>query len=205
MDLITLDLEGVLVPEIWQAVATKTGIEALNRTTRDEPNYDTLMAYRLEILKKHQLRYTDISAVIAEVSPLEGARAFLDALRQDYPLIILSDTFAQFAQPLLPALGMPTIFCHELIIENDVITGYRLRQANQKKWAVEAFQSLNYHVLAAGDSYNDTAMLLAADAGFFFHAPQTIQAQFPQLKAFDRYDDLRQAFDDAAQKNLVKI
>jgi phosphoserine/homoserine phosphotransferase len=199
MNLITLDLEGVLIPEIWQAVAQKTGISALNRTTRDEPNYDTLMRYRLDILKTHGIRYSTIAQVIGTMSPLPGAREFLDSLRMDYPLVILSDTFAQFARPLLPALGYPTIFCHELIVENEVITGYRLRQNNQKKQAVEHFQALNYRVMAAGDSYNDTAMLQAAEAGFFFHAPPAIQQEFPQFPAFTEYPALRLAFDQSAR------
>lgn len=198
MLVITLDLEGVLVPEIWQAVAKKTGIDALNRTTRDEPDYDKLMHYRLAILKKHNLAYSDISNIIREVSPLDGARNFLDQLRAHYPLIILSDTFMEFAKPLLPALGMPTIFCHTLTIENDQLVGYQLRQQNQKEHAVKALQSLNYRVIAAGDSYNDTSMLKAANKGFFFHAPSTIQAQFPQFEAFDDYNDLLQAINTTA-------
>lgn len=200
MPLITLDLEGVLVPEIWQAVAAKTKIEALERTTRDEPDYDKLMRYRLAILEQHQIGYSQIAEVLRTIHPLEGARAFLDDLRRDYPVLILSDTFAQFARALLPLLGMPTILCHTLIIDNNRINGYRLRQTNQKEHAVKALQSLNYRVIAAGDSFNDIAMLQAADAGFLFHAPPSIRAQFPQFSAWEHYDDLRQAIDRATQE-----
>lgn len=189
--LVTLDLEGVLVPEIWIAFAEKTGIQALRRTTRDEPDYDVLMRGRLDILDAHGLRLPDIQEVIGTLAPLAGAREFLDELRSLTQVIILSDTFEEFAQPLMRQLAWPTLFCHHL--ETDAagkIVNYKLRQPNQKQKAVAAFKTLNYRVLAAGDSFNDTTMLGEADTGFFFHAPESIQAQFPQYRAFDEYADL---------------
>ncbi|MBE7496443.1 MAG: bifunctional phosphoserine phosphatase/homoserine phosphotransferase ThrH [Verrucomicrobiaceae bacterium] len=189
--IVTLDLEGVLVPEIWIAFAEKTGIPELRRTTRDEPDYDVLMQGRLAILDQHGLKLADIQQVIGTLSPLEGAKAFLDELRSITQVIILSDTFAEFAQPLMRQLAWPTIFCHQLETAADGrIVNYRLRQPNQKQKSVAALQSLNYRVLAAGDSFNDTTMLGQADAGFFFHAPPAIQAQFPQFPAFDDYNHL---------------
>lgn len=189
--IITLDLEGVLVPEIWIAFAEKTGIAELRRTTRDEPDYDVLMKGRLAILDAHGLKLPDIQEVIGTLSPMEGAKAFLDELRAMTQVVILSDTFAEFAQPLMRQLAWPTIFCHQLEVAADGrITDYKLRQPNQKQKAVAAFQSLNYRVLAAGDSFNDTTMLGQANAGFFFHAPKSIQEQFPQFPAYDRYEDL---------------
>lgn len=195
--LVTLDLEGVLVPEIWIAVAERTGISELRRTTRDEPDYDVLMRYRLEILDKHGLTLSLIQDVISTLSPLPGAREFLDTLRSETQLIILSDTFEQFAKPLMQQLGWPTIFCHRLLVKDDRLTGYQLRQPNQKQKSVAAFKSLNYRVIAAGDSFNDTTMLSEADAGFFFHAPESIKAQFPQFPAFDDYNDLLAAIRSA--------
>jgi len=189
--IVTLDLEGVLVPEIWIAVAEKTGIEALKRTTRDEPNYDVLMRGRLALLKEHGLKLSDIQAVIDTLSPMDGAKAFLDELRQITQVIILSDTFGEFAQPLMRQLGWPTILCHQLeIAEDGMIRNYQLRQPNQKQHAVAALKSLNYKVIAAGDSFNDTTMLGEADVGFFFHAPDSIKAQFPHFAAYDQYADL---------------
>ncbi len=189
--IVTLDLEGVLVPEIWIAFAEKTGIPELRRTTRDEPDYDVLMKGRLKILDEHGLKLPDIQDVIGTLSPLEGAKDFLDELRTLTQLIILSDTFDEFAQPLMRQLAWPTIFCHHLIVDDSGrIVNYQLRQPNQKQKSVEAFRSLNYKVIAAGDSFNDTTMLGAANVGFFFHAPDSIKAQFPQFKPFDRYDDL---------------
>lgn len=188
--IVTLDLEGVLVPEIWIAVAERTGIAELRRTTRDEPDYDVLMHYRLDLLKKHGLTLALIQEVIGTLEPLPGAREFLDELRTLTQVVILSDTFSEFAQPLMRQLGWPTILCHNLEITEGNITGYRLRQPNQKQAAVAAFQSLNYQVIAAGDSFNDTAMLIQAEAGFLFHAPENIRAQFPQFEAFDEYGDL---------------
>ena len=188
--IVTLDLEGVLVPEIWVAVAERTGIDALRRTTRDEPDYDVLMRGRLALLDQHGLDLALIQEVIASLGPLPGARKFLDRLREQTQVIILSDTFEEFAQPLMRQLGWPTIFCHRLVIEGGRVTGYTLRQPNQKQRSVEALRALNYRVLAAGDSFNDVTMLQAADQGFFFHAPPAIQAQFPQFPAYEAYDDL---------------
>ncbi|HAP77478.1 MAG TPA: bifunctional phosphoserine phosphatase/homoserine phosphotransferase ThrH [Acidimicrobiaceae bacterium] len=195
--MVTLDLEGVLVPEIWIAVAERTGIAELRRTTRDEPDYDVLMKGRLAILAEHGLTMSLIADVIAGLEPMEGARDFLDALRARTQVIILSDTFEQFAAPLMRHLGMPTIFCHQLIVENDRIVDYRLRQADQKRHAVEAFRALNYRVVAAGDSFNDSAMLGAAHAGFWFHAPDSIAAQFPQFPPTHTYDELFAAITEA--------
>jgi phosphoserine/homoserine phosphotransferase len=195
--LVTLDVEGVLLPEIWIAVAERTGIEALRRTTRDEPDYDVLMKYRLDLLAEHGLTMSVIADVIGGLSPLEGAVEFLDALRARTQVILLSDTFAEFARPLMAKLGWPTIFCHSLDVTDDRIVGYRLRMADQKRHSVEAFQSLGYRVIAAGDSYNDTSMLLAADAGFLFHAPENVKQEFPQLPAYDTYDVLSAAIDAA--------
>ena len=192
--IVTLDLEGVLVPEIWIAFAEKTGISELRRTTRDEPDYDVLMKGRLAILNQHGLKLPDIQEVIGTLLPLEGAREFLDELRSITQVIILSDTFGEFAQPLMRQLGWPTLFCHQLEVEPDGrIVNYKLRQPNQKQASVAALKALHYQVIAAGDSFNDTTMLLEADTGFFFHAPDAIKAQFPQFIAFDRYEDLMSA------------
>lgn len=192
--IVTLDLEGVLIPEIWIAFAEKTGIPELRRTTRDEPDYDVLMRGRLDILDAHGLKLADIQQVIGTLSPMAGAREFLDELRAITQVIILSDTFAEFAQPLMRQLGWPTIFCHQLEVANDgQITHYKLRQPNQKQKSVAAFKALNYRVIAAGDSFNDTTMLGEADVGFFFHAPASIQAQFPHFSAFDTYPELLNA------------
>ena len=187
---VTLDLEGVLVPEIWIAVAERTGIDALRRTTRDEPDYDVLMKGRLEILDAHGLTMSLVEEVIAGLEPLPGARPFLDELRERTQVIILSDTFEQFASPLMRHLGMPTILCHRLVVADDRIVDYRLRQPDQKRCAVEALHGLEYRVIAAGDSYNDTSMLGAADHGFLFHAPPNVIDEFPQFPAVDEYDDL---------------
>ena len=188
--IVTLDMEGVLTPEIWIAVAEKTGIAELRRTTRDEPDYDKLMQGRLAILDQHGLKLSDIQQVIATLPLLEGAKAFMDQLRSEVQVVILSDTFEQFAAPFMRQMGMPTLLCHTLIIENDRIVNYKLRTPDQKRKAVAAFKSLNYRVIAAGDSFNDTTMLGEADAGFLFHAPHNIKEQFPQFKAVDEYDDL---------------
>jgi len=188
--IVTLDLEGVLVPEIWIAVADTTGIKELRRTTRDEPDYDVLMRGRLEILDAHGLTMSAIEEVIATLSPLDGAREFLDELRSITQVVILSDTFEQFGRPLMRHLGMPTLVCHRLVVENDRIVDYELRLDDQKRRAVEAFQALNYRVIAAGDSYNDTAMLGAAEHGFLFHAPDNVKREFPHFPALDSYGDL---------------
>ena len=191
--LVALDVEGVLVPEIWIAVAERTGIDELRRTTRDEPDYDVLMRYRLDLLERYGLGLAKITEVIGSLEPLRGAVEFLDDLRARTPVVLLSDTFAEFAGPLMAQLGRPTILCHNLVVEDDRIVGYRLRMADQKRHAVVAFQSLGYRVLASGDSYNDVSMLLAADAGFLFRAPDRVKAEFPQLPAFETYDELAAA------------
>jgi phosphoserine / homoserine phosphotransferase len=188
--IVTLDLEGVLTPEIWIAVAEKTKIQELRRTTRDEPDYDKLMRGRLEILAKHDLKLSDIQNVIGALRPLDGAKEFLDELRSLVQTIILSDTFEQFAAPLLRQLNWPTLLCHKLVVENDRIVNYKLRVPDQKKKAVAAIKSLNYHVISAGDSYNDTAMLLEANVGFLIHAPENVKQQFPQFKSVESYNDL---------------
>ena len=188
--IVTLDMEGVLTPEIWIAVAEKTGIPELRRTTRDEPDYDKLMQGRLAILDKHGLRLSDIQQVIATLPLLPGAKAFMDQLRSEVQVVILSDTFEQFAAPFMQQMGMPALLCHTLVVENDRIVNYKLRIPDQKRKAVAAFKGLNYRVIAAGDSFNDTTMLAEADAGFLFHAPDNIVAQFPQFKAVNEYDDL---------------
>jgi phosphoserine / homoserine phosphotransferase len=188
--IVALDLEGVLVPEIWIAVAERTGIDALRRTTRDEPDYDALMRFRLGLLAQHGLTMSLVADVIAHLEPLPGARAFLDELRCRTQVVLLSDTFEQFAAPLMVHLGMPTVFCHRLVVKDDRIVDYRLRQPDQKRRSVQAFHSLEYRVVAAGDSYNDTSMLAEADAGFLFRAPPNVIEEFPQFPAVDDYGDL---------------
>ena len=188
--IVTLDLEGVLVPEIWIAVADKTGIPELRRTTRDEPDYDKLMTARLQILDRHGLKLSDIQSVIDTLRPLPGGAEFLSELRSLVQVIILSDTFEQFAQPLMRQLGWPTLLCHRLVVDRDHITGYQLRQPDQKQKSVVALKSLNYQVIAAGDSYNDTSMLGEAHHGFLFHAPANVIREFPQFPAMDAYPDL---------------
>lgn len=201
MQVVCLDLEGVLVPEIWIAFAERTGIPEFRRTTRDEPDYDKLMRYRLALLREHGLKLPDIQAVIAGMAPLPGAREFLDALRERYQVVILSDTFYQFADPLMAQLGRPTLLCHRLVVDADgTVADYRLRMPDQKRCAVEAFKALNFRVLAAGDSYNDTAMLAAADAGFFIHPPPAIAAQFPQFPVHADLPSLRASIDAAAAR-----
>jgi phosphoserine/homoserine phosphotransferase len=188
--IVTLDMEGVLTPEIWIAVAERTGIPALRRTTRDEPDYDKLMRYRIGIMDEHGITLSKIQEVIAGLALLPGALDFVNALRQRTQVIILSDTFEQFAQPLMRQLGWPTLFCHRLIVANDRITGYQLRMPDQKKHSVAALQSLNYNVVAAGDSFNDTAMLAQAHHGILFHAPDNIVQQFPQFPSVHEYPEL---------------
>ncbi|MDJ0767496.1 MAG: bifunctional phosphoserine phosphatase/homoserine phosphotransferase ThrH [Ilumatobacter sp.] len=202
--LVTLDLEGVLVPEIWIAVADRTGIDELRRTTRDEPDYDVLMQYRLDVLARHGLTMSLVADVIGGLRPLPGARAFLDRLRAETQVIILSDTFEQFAGPLMEQLGMPTVFCHRLVVVDDRIADYRLRQPDQKRRAVEAFRSLEYRVVAAGDSYNDTTMLAAADQGFLFRAPPNVRDEFPEYTAVDDYDELLPLILDALAAPTVE-
>jgi len=198
VQLICLDFEGVLVPEIWVEVSKRTGIGALARTTRDEPDYDKLMRYRLDLLRHHGLRLSDIQQVIATMAPLDGAPAFLAALRARYQLVILSDTFYEFAGPLMRQLGRPTLFCHRLEVDADgFVASYHLRMADHKRAAVHAFQGLKYRVIAAGDSYNDTAMLAAADAGIFFRPPPAIAAEFPQFRVTQTYAELEAAIAEA--------
>ncbi len=188
--IVTLDMEGVLVPEIWIAVAEKTGIPELRRTTRDEPDYDKLMQGRLKILDQHGLKLSDIQEVIGTLRPLPGGKEFLDELRTLTQVIILSDTFEQFAQPLMKQLNWPTLLCHRLAVENDRIVNYTIRTKEQKQKAVAALKAMNYRVIAAGDSFNDTTMLGEADVGYLFHAPDNIRKQFPQFRAFDAFSDL---------------
>lgn len=201
MQLVCLDLEGVLVPEIWIEFSKRTGIAELSRTTRDEPDYDKLMQYRLDLLKTHKLGLPDIQKVIAEMGPMAGAKDFLDALRRDYQVIILSDTFYEFAMPLMAQLGMPALFCHKL--EADAagfLVNYHLRMPNQKKEAVQRFKELRFKVIAAGDSYNDTAMLGEAHAGILFHPPQNVIDEFPQFPVTLNYAQLRAAIDQASAR-----
>lgn len=188
--IVTLDLEGVLVPEIWIAVAEKTGIEGLKKTTRDEPDYDVLMRGRLELLSANDLNLKTLQEIIGTLSPLEGACDFLNNLRTITQVIILSDTFEEFAKPLMRQLEWPTLLCHRLSVENDQVTDYLLRLPDQKRQAVEAFKNLNYQVIAAGDSYNDTGMLTAADHGILFRAPEKVKAEFPQFNSVESFNDL---------------
>lgn len=188
--IVALDLEGVLVPEIWVAVARHTGVDGLLRTTRDEPDYDVLMRDRLALLDQHGLTMSTIREVIAGLGPLPGACEFLDELRGRTQVVILSDTFEQFAAPLMNQLGRPTILCHRLVIHDDWVVDYRLRMPDQKRHAVRAFTGLNYRVLAAGDSYNDISMLEEAAVGFLFRAPAHVRDEYPQFAATDSYDEL---------------
>jgi len=189
--IVTLDMEGVLTPEIWIAVAEKTGIPELRRTTRDEPDYDVLMRYRLDILDRQKITLSAIQTVIGSLGPKNDALNFLNALRPQVQVIILSDTFEQFAVPLMRHLGWPTLLCHRLIVEDDRIKNYQLRVPDQKRKAVAALKSLNYRVIAAGDSYNDTTMLLEADVGFLIHAPENVKRDFPQFEAVETLPELR--------------
>ena len=198
MKIVCLDLEGVLVPEIWITFAERTGIPELRRTTRDEPNYDTLMKYRLGILAEHGLGLPDIQKVIGELSPFPGAKEFLDKLREDFEVIILSDTFYEFAKPLMKQLGLPTLFCHSLEANAEgILVNYHLRMPDQKREAVKRFKELNFKVVAAGDSYNDTAMLGEAHGGILFHPPENVVREFPQFPVVRDYDSLRAEIDKA--------
>lgn len=191
MQVVCLDLEGVLVPEIWIEFSKRTGIAEFARTTRDEPDYDKLMRFRIDLLAQHGLRLADIQAVIGAMQPMEGAREFLDALKDQFQVIILSDTFYEFADPLMRQLGRPTLFCHRLVTDEDgFVRDYRLRMPDQKRHAVNALKGLNFQVIAAGDSYNDTGMLGAAHAGFFIHPPASIVVQFPQFPVNHSYAEL---------------
>jgi phosphoserine/homoserine phosphotransferase len=201
VQIVCLDLEGVLVPEIWIAFSERTGIAELRRTTRDEPDYDKLMRFRLELLRRHRLGLRDIQQVIAGMAPEPGAREFLDALRLAYQVVILSDTFYEFAMPLMAQLGFPTLFCHRLEAGADgFVTAYHLRQPDQKREAVRAFKGLNFRVIAGGDSYNDTAMLAEAHAGILFRPPQKVMEQFPQFPVVRDFAALRAAIDVASNR-----
>ena len=204
MEIACLDLEGVLIPEIWVAFAEETGIEALKATTRDIPDYDVLMQQRLRILDEHGLGLNEIQAVIARLKPLDGAVEFVDWLRERFQVIILSDTFYEFSQPLMRQLGFPTLLCHQLEVDEKTgrVTDYKLRQANPKRQAVLSLKSLYYRIIAAGDSYNDTTMLAEADEGILFMAPDNVVAEFPQFPAVYGYDNLKQAFIDASNRPL---
>jgi phosphoserine/homoserine phosphotransferase len=201
VQIVCLDLEGVLVPEIWIAFSERTGIPELRRTTRDEPDYDKLMRGRLDLLRRHRLGLPDIQKVIREMGPEPGAKAFLDALRTRYQVIILSDTYYEFAMPLMAQLGMPTLFCHRLETDaNGVVVGYRLRMREQKRASVRALKEIAFRVIAAGDSYNDTAMLSEAHAGILFRPPQNVADEFPQFPVVRDYPALAAAIDEAAAR-----
>ena len=198
MDIVCLDMEGVLTPEIWIEFSRVSGIPELKRTTRDEPDYDKLMHWRIGILKEHGLGLKEIQAVIEKIDPLPGAREFLDALRDRTQAVILSDTFEEFAKPLLKKLGRPTIFCNSLVVaENGEITDFRMRVKNSKLSTVRALQSVGFETIAVGDSYNDLDMILASKAGFLFRTTEKIKADYPQLPAFSEYDDLLNAITNA--------
>ena len=183
-------MEGVLTPEIWIAVAEKTKIPELRRTTRDEPDYDKLMKYRIGILDQHGIKLSQIQEVIGTLKPLPGGKEFLDELRTLVQVVILSDTFEQFAAPLMRQLNFPTLLCHRLVVKDDRIVDYKLRIPNQKREAVAAFRRMNYNVVSAGDSYNDTAMLIEANTGFLIHAPENVKKEFPQFKAVESHAEL---------------
>ncbi|HJH94017.1 MAG TPA: bifunctional phosphoserine phosphatase/homoserine phosphotransferase ThrH [Oscillospiraceae bacterium] len=198
MNIVCLDLEGVLVPEIWIAFAEESGIPELKRTTRDEPDYDKLMHWRLGILKEHSLGLKEIQETISKIEPLEGAKAFLDKLRELTQVIIISDTFTQFAGPLMKKLGYPTIFCNSLEVAPDgEITGFKMRCENSKLTTVKALQSIGYDTIASGDSHNDLAMIQASKAGFLFRSTEQIKKDYPELPAFESYDDLLHAIQQA--------
>ena len=198
MNIVCLDLEGVLVPEIWIAFAEESGIPELKRTTRDEPDYDKLMHWRLGILKEHGLGLKEIQETISKIEPLEGAKAFLDKLRELTQVIIISDTFTQFAGPLMKKLGYPTIFCNSLEVAPDgEITGFKMRCENSKLTTVKALQSIGFETIASGDSYNDLGMIEASKAGFLFRSTEQIKKDYPELPAFESYDDLLHAIQQA--------
>ena len=204
MQVICLDLEGVLVPEIWIEFSRRSGIAALSRTTRDEPDYGKLMRFRIDTLEQHGLKLADIQDVIAGMRPMEGAREFLDELRTRFQVMILSDTFYEFAQPLMRQLAWPTLLCHRLDVdERGFVRRHVLRMPDPKRHAVNALRGLNFQVIAAGDSYNDTGMLQAAHAGFFIHPPESIVAQFPQFPVTRSYAELKAKIDEASQRLLA--
>ena len=203
MEIACLDLEGVLIPEIWIAFAEKTGIAAFKRTTRDEPDYDVLMQYRLDLLRENGLGLNEIQEVIATLEPLDGAVEFVNWLRERFQVIILSDTFYEFANPLMKPLGYPTLLCHKLECdESGTVVNYHLRQSNPKRQSIVALKSLYYRTIAAGDSYNDTTMLAEADAGILFHAPQNVIDEFPRFPAVQTYDDLKREFIRASNRDI---
>lgn len=205
MYLACLDLEGVLVPEIWISFAEKTGIKELRLTTRDVPDYDVLMKGRLKILAEHKFKLKDIQDVIGTLRPLDGAREFLDWLRTEFQVVILSDTFYEFAMPLMKQLGYPTLFCNFLEVKGDgSIAGYRLRIPDQKRVSVEAFRGLNFKVIAAGDSYNDTSMLAAAHHGILFCPPDNVKKEFPQFPVAENHKELRALFSEAGKKLSIR-
>ena len=198
MNIVCLDLEGVLVPEIWIAFSSQSGIPELRRTTRDEPDYEKLMRWRLAILKEHGLKLSDVQNVIAKIDPLPGAKKFLDSLREVTQVVILSDTFEEFAKPLMKKLGWPTIFCNSLEVDKDgMLCGIRMRCAHSKLTTVRALQSMGFETIAAGDSYNDLEMIRASKAGFLFRTTEQIRADYPQYPAFEEYDDLLAAIEQA--------
>ncbi len=204
MELACLDLEGVLIPEIWIEFANKTGIEELKATTRDIPDYDVLMKQRLRILDEHKLGLNEIQEVIATLEPLPGAVEFINWLRERFQVIILSDTFYEFSQPLMRQLGFPTLFCHRLEVDdNGRVVDYTLRQKDPKRQSVLALQGLYYRIIAAGDSYNDTTMLGEADAGILFKSPQNVIDEFPQFPAVHEYEDLKKEFIKASNRSLT--
>jgi phosphoserine/homoserine phosphotransferase len=203
VEIAALDLEGVLIPEIWINFAERTGIEALRATTRDIPDYDVLMKQRLRILAEHKLGLPDIQDVISGMQPLEGAAEFVNWLRERFQVVILSDTFYEFAMPLMKQLGYPALWCHKLVTdEKGMVTDYKLRQADPKRQSVKALHGLNYRVIAAGDSYNDTTMLAEADYGILFHAPENVIREFPQFPAVHTYEDLKKEFLKGSERNL---
>lgn len=204
MELACLDLEGVLIPEIWIAFAELTGIEELKATTRDIPDYDVLMKQRLKLLEEHNLGLPDIEKVIAKLQPLDGAIEFVDWLRERFQVIILSDTFYEFSAPLMKQLGYPTLFCHKLEVnEQGMVTDYKLRQKDPKRQSIKAFHSLNYRCIAAGDSYNDTTMLAEAEVGILFHAPDNVIAEFPQFPSVQSFEELKKEFIKASNRDLT--
>ena len=204
MEIACLDLEGVLVPEIWIGFAEKTGIDELAATTRDIPDYDALMKQRLTLLDQHGLGLPDIQEVISTMSPMPGAKEFIYWLKERFQLIILSDTFYEFSQPLMRQLDFPTLFCHRLVAdENGRIVDYKLRQKDPKRESVKALHGLNFRVIASGDSYNDTTMLEEADAGILFRAPDNVIGEFPQYPAVESYEELRREFCAASERDLV--
>lgn len=196
---VCLDLEGILVPEVWINVAEKTGIDALRRTTREEPDYDRLMSYRLEILDENGITIEDITMVIDSMDPLAGSRDFLSSLESRWPTLILSDTFSQFAKPMMAKLGNPTLFCHDLVIDDSGrITDWKIRCNDHKRKTVEALRSMKFNVIAVGDSYNDTTMLSEADAGILFNPPGNVISEFPQFSVANEYSDLMESIESAA-------